>query len=94
MPIMQNTHEWLMLTITYDVQSKQIKFYRNTKLIKTINDVNLEFDNNIMSIGGITYTKNPFYGYIDDIKVYKKILMKRIFNMNLKKSWKFQWMKT
>ena len=83
-----------MLTITYDVQNKQINFFRNTKLIKTINDVTLNFDNNIMSIGGITYTKNPFYGYIDDIKVYKKILDEEDIQYEFEKSWKFQWLKT
>lgn len=93
-PVVQNTYEWLMLTITYDVQNKQINFFRNTKLIKTINDVTLNFDNNIMSIGGITYTKNPFYGYIDDIKVYKKILDEEDIQYEFEKSWKFQWLKT
>lgn len=93
-PIMQNTQEWVMLTVGYDIQSKQIKFYRNTQLVKTINDINLEFDNNIMSVGGITYTKNPFYGYIDDIKIYKKLLNEEDIQYEFEKSWKFQWMKT
>lgn len=92
--IVNEVNTWNMITVIYDHEEKQVKFYKNTILKKTLQNIDIQFDNNIMSIGGLTYTKNPFYGYLDDLKIYKKQLNDEDIEYEFKKSWKFQWMKT
>jgi hypothetical protein len=92
--IVNEVNTWNMITVIYDHEEKQVKFYKNTILKKTLQNIDIQFDNNIMSIGGLTYTKNPFYGYLDDLKIYKKQLNDEDISYEFKKSWKFQWMKT
>ena len=92
--LVTETNQWNMLTLVYNKDLQQIKFYVNSKEKKSIQNTELIFENNMLSIGGITYTKFPFYGSFDDIKIYKKVLTKDDIEYEYQKSWKFQWIKT
>jgi hypothetical protein len=85
---------WNMLSIAYDAESKTFTFYVNAVEKKKLTEIELEFDNNVFTIGGLSRTKNPFYGYIDDVKLYEKILTTEDIMYEFKKSWKFDWIKT
>lgn len=92
--LVTETNQWNMLTLVYNKDLQQIKFYVNSKEKKSIQNTELIFENNMLSIGGITYTKFPFHGSFDDIKIYKKVLTKDDIEYEYQKSWKFQWIKT
>jgi hypothetical protein len=92
--LVTETNVWNMLTLVYDNDLSEVKFYINATERKNIQNVELTFENNMLSIGGITYTKFPFYGNIDDLKIYKKVLTKDDIDYEYEKSWKFEWIKT
>lgn len=86
--LVTETNRWYMMTMVYNDSDKEIQFYLNGKLEKKINET-LILSSSILSIGGLTYTLNPFHGYIDDLKIYKKILTQEDIDYEFQKSWKF-----
>ena len=88
MSLVTKINQWYMMTMIYDSEQKEIQFYVNGKLVKKI-EQELNLTSGILSLGGLTHRKNPFEGYIDDLKIYKKILSQEDIDYELQKSWKF-----
>ena len=90
-----NTYKWTMATICYDNDTKRINHYINAIPSTWIDVPNLNLHNNIFRIGQEfeSDTENSFLGYLDDVKVYDKVLTPELIQDEFKKTWKYEWLK-
>ena len=85
---------WYMLTVVYDHEFGSVWTYVNSDFKKNSENVEMNFTSSAMTIGGTNVGVNPFFGYIDDIKIYDTAMSSTSITEEFEKSWKNHWMKT